>query len=74
MRLAISAAKGLFLRVNQQSASGFRGTLGKVVTYGPDKVSTGGKILVRSYTFVAFFTFFTFLHVLVSRPGSVKFP
>ena len=34
--------------------------------------STGGKILVRSYSFVVF-TFFTFLQMLVSRPDPVRF-
>ena len=34
--------------------------------------STVGKIPVRSYSFV-FFTFLTFLHMLVSRPDSVRF-
>ena len=34
--------------------------------------STVGKIRVRSYSCV-FFTFFTFLHVLVSRPDPVRF-
>ena len=35
-------------------------------------ISTGDKILVRSYSFV-FFTFFTFLWMLVSRPDSIRF-